>query len=382
MPASTVTDMTPCAAGNSTCGSVAGSISASAAADLQAWAALDDSQQRLETFQIRDTRMSELASLQQLAQSLRGLPGRKTLVWASGGMQVLGGIYQRRGGVNSVRDFAGASEAADQNAYTYEILNSANIAVYPLDARHGANTSFADYDVSRNRAPLANAKEQTRERDQETVTMFQQIAAATGGKPCFNRTDLANCLKEDAQDSHDYYMLGFYVDKKIKPGWHAIELKLNNQKAEMRYRNGFMTIPTDPEKTKATDLQLAMLSPLPYTAVAINGHFIGSEAKGAKRLAKFELNLPPDAVTINDPDNHLSFDVVAVARGEGGKEAGKVAQRIDRKLQPEQTAQIRAEGIHYTNKLELGPGSYGVWFVVRDNVTGRTGSVMAPLTVQ
>ena len=42
---------------------------------------------------------------------------------------------------------------------------------------------------------------------------------------------------------------------------------------------------------------------------------------------------------------------------------------------------LRAAGIDMKNALELGPGNYVVRVVVRDNVTGKIGSVTAPLTV-
>ena len=54
----------------------------------------------------------------------------------------------------------------------------------------------------------------------------------------------------------------------------------------------------------------------------------------------------------------------------------------ERALQAQNVATIQAEGINYTNKLAVPPGEYGVWFVLRDNPSGRTGSVSVPLKVQ
>jgi len=379
-------DVTPCAdAAAAGCG---GSQNAEAGMrQLQQWITLKSNEEPFEIYRDRTARMDALGSLLQLAQSLRGLPGRKTLVWASSGAMVLGGMGRLFAGLRGQRgggsfNLGGVGEAQDQAAYTYNVLSSANIAVYPLDARHGANTSFADYDVVRSDAPMESQKNVTRSRDFEVITMFEQIAAATGGRPCFNRTDLANCLKEAAADSHDYYMLGFYVDKNIKPGWHPIGVKIA-QKADLRYRNGFLASPPqDPEKTKLTDLQLAMLSPLNYSGVIVTGKFTGmQDAKDGKKTVNFDLDLPPETLSLGEDDNRLAFDVVAVARTTAGKEAGKLASRIDRKLLPDQVQQVRADGIHYTNKFVLAPGSYGVWFVVRDNVSGRTGSVLTTLAV-
>src|SRR5207247_203579 len=135
-----------------------------------------------------------LSALRDLAQSLIGLPGRKTLVWASSGVPIFGNTSRVVTGSFRTKDFTainqgGVNQAMDENAYTFKILSAANVAVYPLDARHGANTSFQMYDVSRSDAPLgdrgfAGEKGRVQGQDQETISMFQQIAVTTGGKPC------------------------------------------------------------------------------------------------------------------------------------------------------------------------------------------------------
>jgi VWFA-related protein len=381
----TVMDITPCARSAGGCG---GDGNADAGLrQLDEWNTMMTNQERFEIYRDRTTRVHELLALQQLAQALRGLPGRKTLVWASSGIQILGGINRMFQGMSDLRGGAsiflgGTGEALDQNAYTFSLLNSANIAVYPLDARHGANTSFADFDPKYSDAPLSQALEVTRASNNEIIDMFQTIAAATGGKPCFNRTDLANCLKEAAEDSRDFYMLGFYPDKKAKLGWHTIGVKLDGPRTELHYRDGFLAGSFDPEKSKLSDLQLAMLSPLDYTAVPFRGRFETPVDKGDKKEVGFALDLPARAVTLNADDNHLALDVVIVVRGQGGKEITRLAQRIDRKLTPEQAAVINAKGIHYTNKVDLPPGEYGVWFVVRDSIRGQTGSAVTTLSVK
>jgi hypothetical protein len=41
---------------------------------------------------------------------------------------------------------------------------------------------------------------------------------------------------------------------------------------------------------------------------------------------------------------------------------------------------VKANGVDFRNSLDLMPGKYTVRFVIRDNVTGKVGSVTAPLT--
>lgn len=383
----TLLDLTPCALSGAGCGG--GRNAEAGERQLQEWVALKTNDEQFEVYRDRVARIDTLSALQQLAQSLRGLPGRKTLVWAGSGTQIFGGAGRMLSKFRTRRqlefrtsvDFSGAGEATPQNVYTYNLLNSANIAVYPLDARHGSNVSFADFDVNRSDAPLDATIVATQRANSETIAMFQQIAAATGGKPCFNRTDLAKCLTEAAADSRDYYLLGYYTDKDIKPGWHSISVKLKRKDADLRYRNGFLSSPFDPNATRLTDLQLAMLSPLNYTAVPFTGRFLEIHDQGGKSLIKFSLDLPPNALTISEVDSRLAFDVVAVARNIDGKEAAQVAQQVSRMLSPEDAATVRLRGTRYTNKLELPAGDYGIWFVVRDNISGRTGSVTAVVKI-
>jgi hypothetical protein len=44
-------------------------------------------------------------------------------------------------------------------------------------------------------------------------------------------------------------------------------------------------------------------------------------------------------------------------------------------------SQLQKSGIGYNDTLELPPGQYGLRVVVRDNISGRVGSVWAPLQV-
>lgn len=382
-------DQTPCALSAGGCGGDANSDRGMS--QLKAWEDLYRNEEQAEIFRDRSTRLDTLSALQQIAQWLSGFPGRKTLVWAGSGVQWSGGLMRMMGtsmrtDYYSSMDTRNLNEAVDANVYTFKLLSAANVAVYPLDARHGANTSFGVYDTSLSDAPIgdrgfAGQKGRIQDDDQQRITMFEQIAASTGGKPCFNRTDLANCLTEFAADSHDYYLLGFYVDKQTKPGWHKISVKLDRS-ADLRYRNGFVLSTTDEEKARNTDLALAMVSPLPYTALTISGHFAQIEDNAGKKAVHFVLSLPPDLAPPEDQEQTVNFDVVAVARGADGKEAAKFAQRISRKLQPQQATIVRRDGIKYTNKLDLAPGNYGVWFVVRDNLTGRTGSVVTTLAAK
>ncbi|MCU1286437.1 MAG: hypothetical protein JWO13_2787 [Acidobacteriales bacterium] len=355
---------------------------------LPQWGGMMDQQERTFDFQNRSTRIDTLLVMQQIAQALAGLPGRKTLIWASSGFQFADGMFKTEGGLNRV--FTGPSNSSlDQGLRTWEVLNAANVAVYPIDARGMVNTAFQFMDTSVKESARYADKESIRDASRAVTNTFDEMAMQTGGKPCYGRTDMHNCIREAIEESHDYYIVSFYVDKKsTTPGWHKINVKLSQGGGKIRFRPGYLyTGIKDSAAAKAaslnTDYSLALSSPMSYTAVPFQGTFKQINSNGAKKTVEFELMLPPSAITIDETDkNKMNMDVVAVVRERGGKEVAKISQKIERNLPEQGVATIRAQGIRYKNKFDLPPGNYGVWFVLRDNISAHVGSIVTALKIE
>jgi VWFA-related protein len=347
---------------------------------------LREADEAMVRFQDRSSRLDVQLTIQQLAQALKGIPGRKSLLLVGSGFKfidsniVLNSISGGRGGTEFRYSVENGGESLNQAAYTWKLLNDANVAVYPIDTRRTVNTAFQTMDTSGADTPSELTYRQNQQADQDVIATFKTISAATGGKACFYRTDLDNCVREAIDDDHDYYLLGFYADKRNDvPGWHRIEVKLN-EKANVRYRQGFIVAKFNPEAQRKTDIGLALSSPFAYTQLSFTGKFVSFGGKNGK-TATFNLMLLPDAIMDDKSNGQIDFDVIAVARSQGGKEAARLVQRVDRKCSPESLAEIKQVGINYSNRLELPSGEYGVWFVVHDNLSGRTGSSLVPVKV-
>ena len=347
---------------------------------------LREADEALVRFQDRSSRIDVQLTIQQLAQALKGIPGRKSVLLVGSGFKfidsntVMKDISGGWGGQDLKYSVENGAESLNQAQYTWKLLNDANVAVYPIDTRRTVNSAFQSMDTSGANAPSDLSFRQNQQADQDVLTTFKMISAATGGKPCFYRTDLDNCVREAIDDDHDYYLLGFYADKKNnQAGWHKIEVKLND-KANVRYRQGFMIAKFNPEAQRKADIGLALASPFAYTELPFTAKFDSLTGTRGK-IANFSVKIPPEAITVDESTGHIDFDVVAIARASGGKEAGRVVQHIDRKFPPASIAEIMQIGINYSNRMELASGDYGVWFVVRDNLGGRTGSSVVPLKV-
>jgi VWFA-related protein len=340
-----------------------------------------DNEQRMLAFQERSARINSLEALQQIALSLAGLPGRKSLVWASSGFPFTSIYRQTRSSVGY--DISQVSEATTLDAYTTQLLNTANIAMYPVDARGLTNTAFDAIDPGHKYSPTYAEKERRNLANQDVLTTFERLAAGTGGKPCYNRPVLQDCFKEALEDSRDYYMVGFYVNSKAtKNGWHKLQIKVDEKGANVRSRNGFVFPLPDPGQNRELDMNTAVRSLLLDSGIPFRGQWTTSERKGNKISNSFVMQVIPSANMIDPEQKKIDLDFVGIARSKDGTIAGQFTQKVQRTLPAEAVELIQKAGISYKNSIDLSPGEYLVRIVVRDNITGRTGAANTLLKVQ
>jgi hypothetical protein len=278
--------------------------------------------------------------------------------------------------------FGTVVEATNLDEYTTHLLNTANIAVYPVDARGLINTDFQVIDPSMKNSPTVAQREVAILRNRDIKATFESLAASTGGKPCYERSDLSGCFKEALEDERDYYMLGYYINRqKLQPGWHKISVKIAEKGASVRSRNGFLVTKFTEEQAKELDLGLESGSRLVNPGLPFRGRWTGATPKGDKKAESLELKIPGSAGLVGPEQKTLNLEIAALARKPDGSVAAQFAQHIERNLTPEAVAAIQREGITYRNVLQLPPGKYLVRIVVRDNNTARMGSLSTLLTV-
>lgn len=329
--------------------------------------------------------LDTLAGLAHIAQSLRGVPGRKSLIWLTGSFPLS----------NDPQSDVLHGQALTYYRRTLQALNDANVAVYAVDVRGLVHVGMPDASVHTGRRWLSDAAELTADANKisdaqaamvASTSTMEMFAGATGGKAFYNRNDLAGAVRQATEDSSSYYLLGYYLDQDNKrEGWRKLQVKVRHPGVRVRARSGFFATPALASAARApeTDMNQALQSPLDYTAIPLVIRWLGTEANGNKRKVRFELELPPNADMVAEGNsNRLSMEFAAVAHNAEGEDAGHAAQSFESRLGPEALAQVRSNGITYRNLLELAPGVYTVRFVVRDNLSGRVGSVGAPLKIQ
>ncbi|MFZ0313811.1 MAG: VWA domain-containing protein [Candidatus Korobacteraceae bacterium] len=305
-----------------------------------------------------------------LAWSLSGVPGRKSLVWVTGSFPF------------TLDSFAAVPGDANTRALyerTLKSLNDAQISVYPLDAR--GLTTDPKYSADTEGSMLSpQAPDALR---QASLNSLKNFAEMTGGIAYYNTNDLAGAFGRAVQDSSSYYLLSYYLDHHDnKPGWRKLQVVVARKDAEVRARAGYLVteVAVNPERTHKADVEFALISPFESTGIPITEQWQGVQADGSKKKIGFVLQVPAAGLIDEADKNRIDVEIVAQATSKGVN-ASTLSQTMKGAIVPETLAKLKADGIVYRNFLDLAPGDYQVRFVVRDNQSGKIGSVIVPLTV-
>lgn len=334
-----------------------------------------------------DTRTTMWA-LQALANGVAGIPGHKVMIWSSE-------VFP----FQSVQEVFGSAEWTKAHGSTDEdpelkplrdatllALNRANISVYPVNAAGLLTPEYFDASWA-DRTLMTGAQwsaklNRTSEGEMDNKQNARIVADETGGRPCMNTNDIADCLGRALDDSSHYYMLTYYPDPKPKgAGWRKIKEDVKGEKINVRARNSYFygTVPTYGTPAKS-EMAVALQSNLDYTALPIVLKFIGMKpAEGGKRIVEFVVGVDGRALSI-DEEHGNRISLLIGAQAKAGDAPAVIS--IDTKLKPELVEQIRAKQLTHNGEMQLTLGKYDVRVVVRDNLTGRIGSVVAPIEVQ
>ncbi len=320
-----------------------------------------------------------LEAMEHIAHALAGMPGRKSLIWLTGSFPL---------SLNPGSDILDG-QGAEYFHRTLQALNDANVAVYPVDIRGVVNTEISGLDAGY-RTQLVKQKElnatkpfiQAEDPAKLRMEAMRSFAASTGGLALLNSNEVQNGIKKAIDDSAAYYMLGYYrIEKTAKMQWRPLGVKVRGSGLQVRTRTGFYAGEAN-EKTTNAELVDAMDSPWDYTGVALSVRWdsAGTKKNGdGKKNVGFQIFVNPGAIDVSR--RHLQVEYAAAVKELNGNIVTRWGQTLDGYLNEEQQKQIVSTGMSYRNALLLSPGKYLVRFVVRDDLTGRIGSVLAPLEV-
>jgi VWFA-related protein len=322
--------------------------------------------------------VNTLATLEAIAQHLSGVPGRKNLIWLSGGFPLTIG-FDEMPEIGSTRD---------QRTFTREMdaavraLNSSGVAVYPVDAR-GLMVMPGFSADTRNAPSLAAPPRSRLAPIQANIDSMKEIADRTGGRAAYNTNDLARAVRRAIDDARVTYTIGYYPADDTQDGrFRDIKVRISRPGLDVRYRKGYFALrPLDTsEKMRKADMRAAVWSPLESTAVAMTARVDFTESPQADGI-NVALQIDPATVAFRKEGERwkAELDVVYVQKDERGEMRGDgINDRISLALTDATYADVVNRGILSQRRMPRRTGAVSLRVVVRDAATGSTGSVTIP----
>ena len=323
--------------------------------------------------------LSDIDTLRQMAVYLSQLPGRKNILWFSGGSTAF------------LRDDAETLvNSADWRAL-YDELERERIAVYPIDARGLTIRS----------GPNMWAQQ----------GLMSETARATGGKAFYNNNGLTEIASHVLNSDSSFYTLtysprDFHFDNK----WHKVRVKLNEEGYELSYRRGYFAdgsaggaglrektgtrtrllpdgqkVPL-PEARSLPIIFQASVLPASGTAAAATPQLVVSKPAPQRRgsvpyLIHYSLPFGAFAPQTVDGKFEIIFGVAAVVLNRDGRIVNKNAERVTTTLNQE-VRRIRPEiPIGFDQQINLKKDDDYLYLAVWDMTGGRLGTLQIPLHV-
>lgn len=340
---------------------------------------LADSNQREADFFTGGRVVNTLATLETIAQHLSGVPGRKNLIWLSGGFPLTIG-FDEMPEIGSTRD---------QRTFTVEMdaalraLNNSGVAVYPVDAR--GLMVMPGFSADTRAAPSPRSIGAGSRAIRAPIETMQEIAERTGGRAAYNTNDLARAVRSAIDDARVTYTIGYYSTDETQDGrFRDIKVKVDRPGVDVRYRKGYFAVrPADvSEKTRKAEMRGAVWSPLESTAIAMNAR-IDLINSAAPETVRMSLQIDPATIAFrkNGDRWNAGLDVVYVQKGAHGEVRGDgVTDRLSLALTEATFADVVKRGLIRSREFPRQPGAVTLRVVVRDAETGATGSVTVPFT--
>jgi VWFA-related protein len=351
-------------------------------------------------------------ALKASATHVAAIPGRKSLLWVSGGFPIQIGaptigrpsdlalaLDQRtdQGGTNICGDITNQLACPEDETGTFDDqvqqavreLNRANVAIYPVDAHGVAVEPSGGPEVTGGNETIA-VRETDKSHTSETLSAEQDIrdtskklADGTGGVAFFGTNDVKNALQRALDDSRYAYTLGFYPDHgKWNGAFRKIKVQVKTDGAHLRYRNGYFAEPekTESESKAKSAIQDTAMSPLEATSLGI---IVSGKLAGAAVDRKIELHigLDPKQLLLQNAQDHYkgTVDLYFVQKDAKGETVAAENQRIGLNLEEKQYEYLSKAGLVLARHLTISPQAAEVRVLLRDATSEALGSVTIPV---
>jgi len=315
----------------------------------------------------------KLAAVESLAEMLRGLPGRKSVIHFSSGITSTGIDNQVQ-----LRATIGAANQSNVSLYTMDMRGL--MALPPGgDASSASPSSTAVYSGSAMSSQISSMHS-----SRETLA---SLAQDTGGRTFYDTNDFGRAFEQVQSENSSYYLLGYSPTNTRSDGrFRRIRVEVTRPGVKVQARPGYFA-PKNFRQFTAEDKEMQLQQALnldepfldlPFVVDA--SYFLRSDRSYYVVLAA---KIPGSAVQFlqKSQRRETEFDFIWRATDPSGKPVGVLRDTLPVKVSGEAYDVLLAGNFLYVGSLELPPGNYQLKVLVRENQTGKMGTFEQPLAL-
>lgn len=335
---------------------------------------LNQSNQMIGSYWVERRVEVTLAALEFIANHLASFPGRKNLVWLSGGFPLALGFNS----ISTMASPLGARRSfTEERTRVVRALNASNVAIYPVDAAGLENPYGGAFAASR--SSLGRAYSSSWDK-QGTMT---DLADRTGGRAFFNTNDIRGSIRRAIDDSRFTYVLGYYPSNGNWDGkFRKIKVQVRRPGVELRYRQGYFALADPPLSQEDGErlMQATAWNPLDFTGVRFRVRATRFTAAGADHL-KLEMQFVPQdfRLQLRGSTYQGTLEYLFLQRLRNGRTFATPVLRQDLTISESRYQEMLTEGMTLVRDFDLLAGAELVMVVVRNPAIGNMGSVRIPL---
>jgi VWFA-related protein len=339
-----------------------------------------------------------LDALSALSRSVAGYPGRKNLVWLSGGFPIRlkpGGVnFYRLNSVNpaNTTGLISTPDFEPQVRATAIALAAARVAVYPMDIRGVLN---AGVDISVGAAESAtftgsdnpeaysqnlNVQSEARFQDRSAI---KEVAEQTGGEVLVGN-DVKGAIARGLADGSTYYTLAYSPARDDSdPAFRRIEVKTNRGGIRLSYRPGYY--PNSPQPAPKVHPLVVALQPgmPPATVIPLTVQVVPPTGLQQKTQISYSIDISSlDLAEMPDHGRRAALDCLAVAFKKDGIPAAQASNTMQATLTAAQYQDALRNGLQVRQEINLPPGQYQIRVGVMDRASQKMGTLEAPVAIE
>jgi VWFA-related protein len=334
--------------------------------------------------------MRTLDALERLVRHEVTLPGRKTVLYLSEGLQLPPGKAER------IRDLISQANQSRVSFYCVDVSGMAFGTSNGMTQGLSNAAAAASQKQRLSNVTAAVAREQMLQDEKlvQSLTASQQIpmdalAKSTGGLALFNSNEFGKFMTRVMDDVRTHYEITYTPTSDVYDGhFRKIEVKVNSPNLQVQSREGYYAMPDldgrpmlpyEIQGLKALDAR-----PRPHDfdfkveALRFQPTQSGYRHEMAFDLATANLN-PIKEEAANKARLHTVF--LALIKDPSGQVIDKVSQEIDREVPLEKLEQFLLGRIIITLPFEAPPGRYTIEAAVNEPEAKRSSVRRAVLLV-